>query len=306
VFSGFYEKVIVAFSWCLARADEKPDEFNSVELLWKYKWVLEHLDHFPGISREKFFSSIEDFKTRCLKEGWNERSALALRWRAELNMGHTETAKQTFAKWKRTTRDGMSDCRACEVDQAVWFYATIGEHDKAISTAKPIISGHLRCAEVPHHTHATLLRSLWLTGRHSEAEQHHVQGYRLVRSNRDFLREQAWHLGHLLRSRQLEPASALVRKHLPWALDTRSLDFRFYFLVPARLCVERLIDNGVSSLRCRLPEGIIPGTKKTVIALPNLAAWMEKAIPELAAKFDQRNGNSFFASFASTAPQEHN
>jgi len=268
VFSGFYEKVIVAFSWCLARADERPDDFSCMELLWKYKWVIDHLRHFPGISREQIMSSLEDFRARCLKAGYNERPALFLRWQLDLHMGEIEAANEHFAQWKRTKRDSMADCHACEINQISRFHAAIGKHEQAIRDARRIFEGRLSCAEIPHLTHATLLRSFWLTGQRDAAQEHHLKGYRLVRGNRDFIHEQALHMTHLLRSNQLEQATALLRKHLPWALETKSLDLRFYFLVPARACVARLLDSGIRSLRCRVPAMSSPMQKKP--AFPSL------------------------------------
>jgi len=149
-----------------------------------------------------------------------------------------------------------------------------------------------------------LLRSFWLTGQREAAQEHHLKGYQLVRGNRDFIYEQALHMAHLLRSNQLEEATALLRKHLPWALEIKSLSNRFYFVVPTRLCVARLLDNGIRTLRCRIPEGVLPEAKKTTLPLAPFAAWLDKSIPEIASRFDQRNGTNFFSSFAQTFPQE--
>ena len=269
-----------------------------MELLWKYKWVIDHLRHFPGISREQIFSSLEDFRNRCLKAGFNERAALFLRWQMDLHMGEMEAAQEHFAGWKVTKRDGMADCHACEVNAVARFHAEIGKHEQAIKDAHRIFEGRLSCAEIPHLTHAALLRSFWLIGQRDAAQEHHLKGYRLVRGNRDFIHEQALHLTHLLRSNQLEEAAALLRKHLPWALETKSLDLRFYFLVPAHGCVTRLLDSGIRSLRCRVPDDVFPDAKKATIPLPQFAAWLDQSIPDLANRFDQRNRTRSFATFA--------
>jgi hypothetical protein len=198
----------------------------------------------------------------------------------------------------------MADCHACEVNQVARFHAEVGKHEQAIKDAHRIFEGRLACAEIPHLTHAALLRSFWHIGQRETAQEHHLKGYRLIRGNRDFINEQALHLTHLLRSRQVEQAAALVRKHLPWALETKSLDLRFYFLVPTRVCVARLLENGIGSLRCRVPENVFPDAKKTILPLAQLAAWLDKSIPEIACRFDQRNGNGFFTSFADSYAEE--
>jgi hypothetical protein len=303
-FTGDYDKVLLSFSWCLARFDEQPDEFSSYDLLWKYKWVIEHMIQFPGIGRDQILASLADFRARCLKEGNNERPALFLTWLVELFMGDLPRALEHHAQWERTRRDSMADCEACERNRVAELYAAVGEHEKAIKAAQPILKGRLRCGEIPHLTHATLLRSFWLLGQREAAAEHHIKGYRLVRNNRDFIREQSWHLAHLLRSGELELAAALMRKHLPWALETRNLDYRFYFLSAARAGCRRLLEAGASSLRCRLPTDQFPFAGKTTVPLDALAAWMDGAIAQLTALFDRRNGNQRFAELAQLAEAE--
>ena len=85
--SGDYDKLLMAFSWCLAQADRQPEEHSVWELLWKYKWVIEHLVHFPRISRAQIHSALADFQKRSLQAGFNERPALFLRWVLEIQMG---------------------------------------------------------------------------------------------------------------------------------------------------------------------------------------------------------------------------
>jgi hypothetical protein len=304
VFSGFYEKALVAFSWCLAKADERPADFSVTELLWNYKWVIEEFIHFPRISREQMLASLKDFQARCVRAGYNARSALFLRWLCELWMGHSEEAEENLTLWKRTRKDGMTDCEACEQNRLAEFHATLGDHEAAIRAARPILSGRMSCAEIPHLTYAMLLRSFWLTGKPEMAEEYHKRGYRLVRNNHNFIREQSWHLAHLLRSKELEEAAALVRKHLPWALETKSLDNRFFFLVPARICAQRLMSEGVSSLRCRLPKEQCAFASKGTVPLKALVEWLSLAIDDLGSQFDKRNGNNYFSGMAPALEEE--
>ena len=298
VFSGFYEKALVAFSWCLAKADERPEQFGGYQLLWNYKWIIEELIHFPRISREQITASLEDFRKRCLTTGYNERAAFFLGFISLMRMGDLATAEDYRSRWQKVKRDGMADCRACETNRLVEFHATVGDHERALQTAKPILDGRQHCAHVPHVTYARVLRSLWVSGEREGAQENHLKGYRLVRNNRTFIREQSLHLAHLLRSDQNEAAAALVRKHLPWALETKSLDYRFYFLVPSKICVERLRSAGLSSLRCRLPADVCPVARKASAPLKELSEWMGASITELATQFDARNGNRAFGKAA--------
>src|SRR5262245_34062754 len=51
-FSGYPEKALVAFAWCLAQADKTPARFarHEFQLLWEYKWMLNDLSDFPEVT----------------------------------------------------------------------------------------------------------------------------------------------------------------------------------------------------------------------------------------------------------------
>lgn len=298
VYSGEHDKVLVAFSWCLAHADKVPSEYYEWELLWKYKWVLEHLVHFPRVTREQIYATLEDFQSRCRKGGYNERPALFLRWNAEMQLGNLTEARQWWQKWQLTERDSMADCEACEINRVAELHAACDEHEAAILAAEPILSGRKKCGEIPHLTYATLLRSYWLTRGPEETAQIHEKGYRLVRSNRDFIREQSWHVLHLVRANEMDRAMALVRRHLVWALETHNLDNQFYFLIATRAVLQRLEGQGSKSARLRLPEKLYPQAGKTTVVIRPFLAWLNEKIESLVSDFDRRNGNQWFRRMA--------
>lgn len=302
-FSGDSDKLLVAFSWCLAHADKQVEKspansFSGWELLWKYKWVTDKLVHFPRISRAQIFSTVDDFESRCRKAGYNDRAALSLRCSVEMDLGNLPAAREWHAKWKLTKRDGMADCEACEINRTVELLAALDDHEAAIRAAAPILNGRKRCGEIPHLTYAALLRSFWLTRGPEEAARIHEKGYRLVRGNRDFIREHARHIFHLLRSEQLDQATTLIRRHLKWALETRNLDRQFQFLLATRAVMRRLGADGAKSVRLRLPPELCPLAGKTTVVIPPFLKWLDAKIESLATAFDQRNGNQWFAQLA--------
>src|SRR2546423_171783 len=50
-FGGRPDVALVSFTWCLARYDREPDLFDTHQLFWHYKWVVQHVDKFPTIPR---------------------------------------------------------------------------------------------------------------------------------------------------------------------------------------------------------------------------------------------------------------
>jgi hypothetical protein len=298
-FGGYPEKLLVAFAWCLARADSDPnwdpDSWQGITLLWRYKWVIENAVDFPGIPRDRILAMIEDFRTRCLSASYTERPALDLRFSVERSMGNFDAAREWFERWRVTERDSLSDCPACELNGIVTFLARSGRHEEAIREAAPLLTGESGCAEVPHHTYATLLESYWATGRPEEAARSHAVGYPMVKSNRAFLQSHADHLQHLVRAGQLDAGLPLLRKHLPWALESRCGKDRFSFLLASRALLRALDAQGIRSIRLRVNPALCPAAGKTTARVDALLAWMEPMLAELARQFDTRNGNSWFS-----------
>ena len=297
-YSGEHDKGLVAFSWCLAQADKSPEDYSIWELLWKYKWVIDHLVQFPRISRERIYAALDDFSSRCRQNGFNDRAAVLLRCNTEAEMGNFAAAKEWRDKWQLTKRDGMADCHACELDRVVKIDALMGEHEAAIQAAGPILRGRLRCAEVPHLTYSTLLRSFWEARGPEEAGKIYEKGYRLVRGSRDFIREHARHILHLLRADRLDQAVTLVRRHLSWALETRNPDDQYFFLVATRVVMRRVHGQGTKSVRLRLRNELCPVAGKTTVAVPPFLEWLDGKIEKLASEFDSRNGNQWFGNMA--------
>lgn len=301
-FAGYPDKLLVAFSWCLAKADkdaaEQPEstrhKFRMISLLWRYKWVIGNAVDFPGVSRARILAMIDDFRTRALQAGFNERAALDLRFTMERRMGHFETAREWFERWQITERDGMSDCPACDLNGIVSYHADCGRYREAVQAAAPILRGRMSCAEIPHKTHANLLKAFGELGRNEEAARSHVAGYRMVRNNRAFIREHAYHLCYLLQVGNLEKALTLLRKHLPWALETSSGEDRFRFLIASRSLFFALDDGGVRSIRVRLQEKHCPVAGKSTARVADLQKWVEPLVRDLATQFDTRNGSQWF------------
>jgi hypothetical protein len=299
-FSGNPDKLLVAFSWCLAHADNhpkwEPDSWQAISLLWRYKWVVENAIDFPGISRERILAMIEDFRGRCLRAGYTERPALDLRFTAERRMGNLSAAQEWLDRWLVVPRDSMADCEACELHGVITLLIDSGRHAEAIEKAGPILKGRLHCAEIPHKTLGSLLESFWQTNQTAKAAQCHAQGYRLVRAHRAFAVEHGAHLLYLVRLGQPEKALTLLRKHLPWALETRSLEDRFRFLLAASKLLHTLLEQDSTSVRIRLDPCLCPMASKATINVRVLHDWVTSLLCDIARQFDARNGNLWYSS----------
>jgi hypothetical protein len=169
-----------------------------------------------------------------------------------------------------------------------------GHDETALEAARPILQGGMRCATVPHGTLGLVLLPLVRLGRAAEAVPLHQRGYRLISRNPKFLTEAGEHLTFLALTDNLPQAIRLLERHLSWALATADLRARFEFYNAVRFLLERLVAADKESVRLRLPHEFPAWREDGRYDVAELRAWFNLAAAELAARFDERNGNTAF------------
>jgi hypothetical protein len=295
-FSGAPEKSLVAFSWCLAKIDREPGRFPEYDTLWSYKWVINSLADFPQIPRPRIMAALADFTQRIERAGYGMRPVYKVQTRLAGKMGDLDEYRAAHDRWADSPRGGLSDCMACDRDEEVEYLIDMGRDEEALAEAGPILDGSERCHEVPHATLGLVLLPLLRLGRVAEAVPLHLRGYRMINRNREFLYTVNEHLKFLALTDNLDKGLKLFEAHLSWTLDTFELSDRFRFSLASGFLFQRLGTSGKDSVRLRLPESF-PGYQASgryVVA--DLTSWLESDAAGLARRFDERNGNDWYAS----------
>ncbi|MDP7015385.1 MAG: hypothetical protein QGG36_06280 [Pirellulaceae bacterium] len=295
-FGGAREQVLVAFSWCLARYRENRDDYDrfSYILNWYFKYALHGIDEFPNVATEQTEDLLEQMSQCYQESGYSTRPVHYLRFCLWRKAGFTNLA-DLFEKWKNEPRDSMADCIACEADEEIEYYESIGEFEKAVDFAQPNLRGDRTCAEVPHRTFAYVLRPLSLLDRHDEADECHETGYRMIRNNPSFLRQVALHIVFLLHRGNRPKAVELFERHLRWALETREIRSRHFFYSAARRLMRELKTDSATR-QMRLPNSFELFSKSSSYDLTQLTDWFDRQVETVGAQFNQRNGNDFYTS----------
>lgn len=178
-----------------------------------------------------------------------------------------------------------------QVDYQVHY----GNDRQALEIAKPILSGKMTCAEIPHCTYANVLLPLVRLGRFEEAEETFQKGYKMVSKNKDFLPQIIQHLRFLVLAGNLENAVRLFEKHISWALDTKHLEHQFKFFNTAWLLLDSLQTKGETSVKLNLPPSFRHFREDRVYDVSDLMAKFETDSKALAELFDARNENDYYA-----------
>jgi hypothetical protein len=289
-FSGFPEKALLAFTWCLGQCDRDPERFDERRLLWQYKWVAADLPYFPQVEKRRILEIHDDMARRYERCGQSLQPIYKVRWLAAMRMGERDLAEEYYRKTQDAPRDVGSDCDACELDDQVAYQLYTEDYERAFATAKPILEGDMTCASVPHVTYASLLLPLLRLGRIEEAVRLHRVGFSLVSDCRKFVDAVANHIEFLTLTRNLEQAARIVSNGLGAAIATTDLDDRFeFFRSSLLLCLS--LEGSKDAPSVRLP-GNFPLSAPTAT---ELRQWFEREAQDLAKRFDTRNGTTAYA-----------
>jgi len=291
VFSGYPDRALASFAWCLAQHDRHAGRFDEYDLLWQYKWIVLRLPGFPEIPLERIDAMLQDCRRRFHNSGSGERAAHYLEWSVAREIGDSDRAAAARRAYLAAPRDELSDCAACERDTEVEYRIETGRHAEAIELAGPILRGTLSCAEVPQRTLAALLRPLLLEGRPEDARAAHVRGYRPIRSNRSYVRQFAQHVNYLQAAARDDAALELFERHLGQALDSSDTHARLAWFLSGWVFLEHLRASGREDLAVRVPSTVPLRREAGRAPLEALLEWLRRETDDLARRFDQRNGN---------------
>lgn len=293
--TGFDEKALVAFSWCLPVFDAEPERFLIHDFLWRAKWVAYPLDENPSNSLETIDRVVQDIEKRFENHGYSLRPMFKLRAAIALGAGLDDVAMNFLTRMKNTPRDSLADCEGCEEHLDVAVNIAAGRYKEAIDLAIPLMSRKARCNAVPNSTYAAVLEPLIRFGRYDEAREFNRKGQRLCSGNRGDLSITPLHLRFRTHIGDFPGAIRLVESNFRFVLETTSWDDKFRFYFSMALLFEALIRRGTRKHRkMRLPKTFELWNNENKYELAELHAWFHKNSLDIAARFDKRNGTTAY------------
>lgn len=287
-YSAERSRMVVPFARLLQEYDRDPSAFDSGEvhsLFWRFKWVSGQIISSPDVPISSVTGYLDDMEKRYRNAGYSERAVRQSEYFLADAIGDDERAERAMAQWRAADRDAMSDCHACETNSQGVFWATKGEHAKAIEVWEPVLTGEQTCMEEPHRVLARSLLPLLRLGRTDEARSHHLRGYRMARGKESLLRAIGQHIEFCaLTGNEARGVEILAEHgaHLRPLVDVKTqLDFYAGVIVLLRRLVE--LGHGAD------PTVPYEGSAHTVEELHGI---LRGEALDIARRFDVRNGTT--------------
>ena len=286
------ELMLVAFAWCLAQCDRDPDRFPLVRILWEFRWVVSSLCVFPEVPRAKVEEMKAEMARRYQQFGASPRSYWLMCRKMGVDMGDAVGAAAANAMFRKCPPDWLSDGDTTEQGFEISYRLFRNEPARALKAAAPFLSRQFSTEHFEGQACADVLLPMLRAGRAAEAMRYHQRGYKLRARNVRHLDSIAKHIAFLALTDNLGRAVRLFEKHLPDALRTTNAFNRMRFLTDTLPLLDRLRKSGKEKTEVRLPPECPVDSAGRV---PAIREWMHAAAAELAAAFDARNGNDYYA-----------
>lgn len=298
--AGLKHKVLVSLAWCLSYMDRTTPGDPDQDVLWHYKWVVSDLGQHPDISRQRIEEAIADIARRYKATGYGMRAVHKLRAELAIDMGRLDDAKRETEIWRSLKRDGMSDCRACELDEQVELAGVSKDYDRAVKLAAPILKGRLSCAEVPTLTHAILLLPLLRLRRIDDAQALHKRRIAKLIREKNLTLAASRHLQYLALTGQHDRARRVIEAYTPVVDEPGKMLDKLHFLLAFRLYLRRAKKEGMTTLDTQLPKQFTRKTTSKAHPIEPLLRSTLASARHLAKRFDERNNNDYYAQIISS------
>ncbi|WP_305094413.1 hypothetical protein [Prescottella sp. R16] len=300
--TGDTEALLTAFAWCVGRNAADPATFptqvDDYDLLWFHKWIADALGSNPMFPQATIAESIDRMEATYRQAGVGLSGVVQTRFWEAFESGRIEEAGRYLEELARTPRDDYSHCEACVRSEEAAYRFASGDLEAGLTLVEEMLDEGMSCGEEPERAMAHTLLPLLETGRLDEAEQMHVRGYRLARGNADNIGMVGRHLVFLSVTGNEQRALEMLERHLGWlghdGLNASAhLDALTAFAVACTVAAraglggERVRGSDAASLRRFV------GDHDGLWTVEEFGHACHRAAEELAARFDDRNGNEY-------------
>jgi hypothetical protein len=290
---GSADVLLVAYAWCLSRAEREPERFSLYQTLWRYRWAIVYLPTFPEIPRARIEGAIADMTRRYRTAGASLRPVHLLRWKVAMKLGDAGMAADARRAWARSRRDWLTDDEQTEAVTQIDYLLFRERWAAAAAAAREYIDGAGPPRAYLDSVLSWLPVPLLRLGRAGDALAVHERGYRMTTRNVALVTQAGRHVQFLALTHNFPRAVRLVERYLPYCVGSDPEDqVEFYRCLLTLLRVLR--ETGKASVRLRLTPAC-PGFRPDGrYDLADVDRVYQAAAAAVAGRYDARDGNDYY------------
>jgi cellulose synthase operon protein C len=282
------DAIAVAFTWCLHQYDRQPDLFAGRDLFAEYSLVIGRVANFDTVSRAQMEAMIGDFGARLVRAG-EPAGREWIEWlMAAGDLGDRDLARRAAGELRRLRQQWL-------LRTALWFKHAvfIGDEDEALRIAEAEVLAPGRAGAFDR-TWSVLPLLLLKRGRVAEARRLLRRALGQVTIHDNYYWVYGKTVAGLALAGELADALKLCGRCQRALSDHADPLSHLHFHMDMLVLFDRLHALGREAVLVRFTDAVPgkqPNGKYTVAAVRD---WMRGRATDLAARFDQRNGNDYF------------
>lgn len=284
-------KALVAFSWCVAHAEEAESALPGASLAQLYGIAIGILRSYPDYSLEQIEATFQEMERQYRKFGLPERDILHHRVYMALSVGDREGAEEWYSKWTSMPAD-VGACAACDRGTQALYHLHREAWDEGFRLARPLLEHALMCPHgQPLMSHAAVLIPM-------ARRQMFEEAWRSFRVASQMLEELGYagiwvagrQLGFLALMGHFDEALAHFSRYASYGLYKGTPADRFGYLVSIKSLA--LLAGEVGQDRALVSEMVRAGV--FVKDGEDARRWAFAQVEAMAEAFDRRNRNGEF------------
>lgn len=283
---------LAAFAWLLHTKPRKQQVYWGNSLMWTYKWVAVNLADCADLSREQIAALIDAMQERYAAEGLGTSPIQHVRLQLAIAMGDARESEDLFKTWKSNQDTAGADCPACVLSTEVEYLLACDRLQEALDRAEPLLERRMHCAVVPHTTYAMFLLPLVEAGDLAHAGRLYGRGARLLKGLEGCGSTFATHACYLACGGHWKESLQLLTPRIGTILRAKAAEAQLLALLAIELACAAAISKKVGAAPLSLPAVVPERPADGVWDLPALGKWAQDSADALAAKLDNRNGNT--------------
>ncbi|WP_043321542.1 hypothetical protein [Mycetocola saprophilus] len=303
------DAMLASFAWCAGQHAADPQRFPALlgdnphapglNLLLQYNWAAKVLTWIPAIALAEVYRCLDEMAERYARAGMSPRTAVFARFRVAYHVGDLAAADTLRHERHRYPVEPETGCAKCQTAEEGYFLHLAGDQAGAVALFEDSLEDHDCSLE---YEKARILLPLVLNGEAERARAIHLESIRSLMRSPDLLELLPFELVFCAVTGNAERGLALLERALETIVpDPLNQDQHFALATAIALLLETLSAEGHGAVRVR-------GAQNSALAVlwgaelsgedtraDALAARLWARAEDIAAVFDARNGNAFFA-----------
>lgn len=289
------EDRMACFGWLLQYEEKNQHYWTTHTVMWYYKWVANDLASSYLFPKARIMALLDDMAKRYEARQYGLGPVYACKKAIYSSMGDPVEALKYHRLNEEAEDSEMDDCKACQLNGKVELANFLGNYDQALKYAAPLLSRKHTCASVPLTTYAKAVEAYIALEKWDQIEPLIQKGMEEIGTNLGYFYSFSIFIQAYTFLGKFSEARAIFEKTVEKVFDKNQplLQLRYF------ISVARLMD---ALLHAGHQEIILPPVLQTMLAAQGLRsqqvhdfqAFFEEKSKDLAARFDQRNENSFY------------